>query len=84
MQIKTIEKAVIELIHDSTMVQRENIKPESNLISDLSMDSLDRVELCMAVEDEFGIEIPDDVAEQLATVQQVIDKVAELKEKLHA
>lgn len=84
MQIKTIEKAVIELIHDSTMVQRESIKPESNLISDLSMDSLDRVELCMAVEDEFGIEIPDDVAEQLVTVQQVIDKVTELKEKLHA
>lgn len=84
MQIKTIEKAVIELIHDSIMVQQERIKPESNLISDLSMDSLDRVELCIAVEDEFGIEIPDDVAEQLVTVQQVIDKVTELKEKLHA
>ncbi|NEP88983.1 MAG: acyl carrier protein [Okeania sp. SIO2C2] len=54
---------------------KEEIKPESNFANDLGADSLDTVELVMALEEEFDIEIPDEVAEQISTVQAAVDYI---------
>lgn len=75
MQVKPIETAIIQLIARELMVDVETVKPESKLMEDLGADSLDRLELCMTLEDEFAIEIPDTDAEKLLTVQQVLDDV---------
>jgi len=54
---------------------RDTIKPESKFAEDLGADSLDVVELVMALEEEFGLEIPDEAAEQIATVQAAVDYI---------
>ncbi|NEP07308.1 MULTISPECIES: acyl carrier protein [Okeania] len=54
---------------------KEEIKPESNFANDLGADSLDTVELVMALEEEFEIEIPDEVAEKISTVQAAVDHI---------
>ena len=56
---------------------QETIKPESKFAEDLGADSLDVVELVMALEEEFDIEIPDEAAEQIATVQAAVDYIEE-------
>lgn len=56
-------------------VRPETITPKARLIDDLGMDSLDAVELVMAAEEEFGFEVPDDVAERWITVQDAIDGI---------
>ena len=56
-------------------VSLKDVKPESNFVDNLGMDSLDSVELVMAFEEEFKIEIPDDAAEELTTVQAVYDYI---------
>ena len=53
----------------------DEIRPEANFMDDLGADSLDTVELVMAFEEEFDMEIPDEAAEKLFTVQDVIDYV---------
>ncbi|MGD1699810.1 acyl carrier protein [Dapis sp. BLCC M229] len=53
----------------------EEVKPESNFANDLGADSLDTVELVMALEEEFDVEIPDEQAEQIATVQAAVDYI---------
>lgn len=54
------------------------IKPESKISDDLGADSLDQVELLMALEDEYGITIPDEDAEHISTVQDVVDELNKL------
>ena len=66
-----MEDKVIKLISDATKVESEKIKPETSFIDDLNLDSLDIVELMMKMEDEFGIEIPEEDAEGLKTVNDV-------------
>ncbi len=56
---------------------KETIKPESKFAEDLGADSLDVVELVMALEEEFDLEIPDEAAEQIATVQAAVDYIDE-------
>ena len=58
-------------------VDEPDIRPESHFVADLGADSLDTVELVMAFEEEFGIELPDDEAEKIATVQSAIDYIEE-------
>ncbi|OGF97579.1 MAG: acyl carrier protein [Candidatus Glassbacteria bacterium RBG_16_58_8] len=69
----TIEKKVKEMIVDSLGIDPEKINKDSSFVDDLGADSLDTVELVMAFEEEFGVEIPDEEAEKLVTVGHAID-----------
>ncbi len=68
---------VKQIIAEQLGVDEPEIKNESNFVDDLGADSLDQVELVMAFEEEFGIEIPDDEAEKITTVQTAIDYIEE-------
>lgn len=74
-----IEAQVKEIIVDQLGVDEAQVKPEASFIDDLGADSLDTVELVMAFEDKFDIEIPDEDAEKLRTVG---DAIEHLKAKL--
>ena len=73
-----VEERVSQLIVDQLGVSTEEIKPEVSFLDDLGADSLDIVELVMAMEEEFDIEIPDDDAEKIQTIG---DAFAYIKEK---
>ena len=64
-----------EVIVDQLGVEEDIVKPEATFVEDLSADSLDIVELVMGIEEEFEIEIPDQAAESIVTVQDVIDYI---------
>ena len=66
---------LIDVIVEQLSVERDKVVPEATFIDDLGADSLDRVELIMAIEENFGIEIPDEDAEGLNTVQDAIDYI---------
>ena len=72
-----IESKVIKIISEQLGKDEAEIKLESNFIDDLEADSLDTVELVMALEEEFEIDISDDSAEQIATVQSAVDYIRE-------
>lgn len=76
-----IEKKVIEIASEQLGVKLEEVKPASRFIDDLGVDSLDRVELMMALEEAFNIEIPDEDAEKVNTVE---DAVKYINEKVKA
>ena len=67
-----IDETVIDIIVDKLGVDRSEATPEAVFVDDLGADSLDLVELIMAMEEEFGMEIADEDAEKLRTVQDVI------------
>ncbi len=66
---------VKKIISEQLGVPEGDVKPEASFVNDLGADSLDTVELVMALEEEFGIEIPDEDAEKIATVQNAIDYI---------
>lgn len=68
-----IESRVMKIVAQQLGVAETDIKHESSFVDDLGADSLDTVELVMALEDEFGMEIPDEDAEKITTVQQAIN-----------
>ena len=68
---------VKEIIVDSLSCDEDAVTLEANLKEDLDADSLDAVELIMAVEEEFDIEIPDDTAAEIKTVQDIVDYIKE-------
>jgi acyl carrier protein len=68
-----------EIIIEQLQVEESEITMETNLMKDLSADSLDAVEIIMAIEDEFGIEIPDEEAETIQTVQDLVRFVEDNK-----
>ena len=70
----TFEK-VRNIIAEQLDVDLNTITPETNLMKDLEADSLDAVEIIMALEDEFGIEIPDEQAEEFQVVQTIVDYI---------
>lgn len=65
----SIEERVKKIIVEQLGVKEEDVKPEASFVEDLGADSLDTVELVMALEEEFDIEIPDEEAEKITTVQ---------------
>jgi acyl carrier protein len=77
MSEKTIEQRVKDIIVEQLGVKPEQVTPEAKFIEDLGADSLDTVELVMALEEEFGNEIPDEQAEKLQSVSDVIKYVEE-------
>lgn len=70
-----IEDRVKEIIVEQLGVDSEEVTPEASFIDDLGADSLDTVELVMAFEEEFNIEIPDEEAEKILTVKDAIDYI---------
>ena len=72
-----IEQRVKKIVAEQLGVNEADIKSESAFVEDLGADSLDTVELVMAFEEEFGAEIPDDQAEKLLTVGDVINYIKE-------
>ena len=77
MSEKSIEQRVKDIIVEQLGVKPEQVTPEAKFIEDLGADSLDTVELVMALEEEFGNEIPDEQAEKLQSVSDVIKYVEE-------
>ena len=73
--MSSIEERVTKMIVEQLGVKPEDIKPEASFVEDLGADSLDNVELVMALEEEFETEIPDEEAEKINTVQAAIDYV---------
>jgi len=74
-----LEEKVKKIIIDQLGVDEAEVTPAAKFIDDLGADSLDTVELVMALEEEFGIEIPDEDAEKIATVQDAIAYIGEHK-----
>ena len=74
-----IEQKVIGIIVEKLGVDEEEVKPEASYTNDLGADSLDTVELIMEFEKEFGISIPDDQAEKIATVGDAIKYIEDNK-----
>ena len=71
--MSTIEERVKKIVAEQLGVKEEEVTNEKSFVDDLGADSLDTVELVMALEDEFEMEIPDEQAEKITTVQQAID-----------
>lgn len=71
----TTFERVKNIIVDSLSCDAEAVTLEANLKEDLDADSLEAVELIMAIEDEFDIEIPDEVSTTISTVQQIVDYI---------
>ncbi len=67
-----MEEKVINLISEATKIERAKIQMETNFVEDLNLDSLDIVELMMKMEDDFNVEIPEEDAEGLKTVKDVV------------
>ena len=74
-----ITQRVAALVVDHLGVDAGEVKPEASFIDDLGADSLDIVELVMAFEEEFGVEIPDDAAEKITTVRDAIEYIDQNK-----
>lgn len=73
----TVEEKVKALIVEHLSVEPDKVGPEARFGEDLDADSLDLVELIMAIEEEFGIEIPDSTAEEMKTVKDIVAFIQE-------
>ena len=71
--MSSVEERVKKLICEQLGVKEDDVKEDASFVEDLGADSLDTVELVMALEEEFETEIPDEEAEKITTVQQAID-----------
>ncbi len=71
----SVEEKIKQIIVDQLGVDAEDVTENASFVDDLGADSLDRVELVMAFEEAFDVEIPDDDADKISTVQNVIDYV---------
>jgi acyl carrier protein len=75
--MSTVEERVKKIVVEQLGVKEEEVSSESSFVDDLGADSLDTVELVMALEEEFETEIPDEDAEKITTVQQATDYINE-------
>ena len=74
---ENVEERVKEIIVEQLSVEADKVVPEASFINDLGADSLDTVELVMAFEEKFGLEIPDEDAEKITTVQNAVSYIEE-------
>ncbi len=77
----TIEDRVKKIVVEQLGVKEEEVSNDASFVDDLGADSLDTVELVMALEEEFGTEIKDEEAEKITTIQQAIDFINEKNEE---
>ncbi len=75
MSVENVQERVKNIIVEQLGVEADQVKPEAQFVNDLGADSLDTVELIMALEEEFDIEIPDEEAEKIKTVGEAIDYI---------
>ncbi|HXI09249.1 MAG TPA: acyl carrier protein [Thermodesulfobacteriota bacterium] len=73
--MSSVENKVKKIIIDQLDVTEEEVTPQASFVDDLGADSLDTVEMVMAFEEEFSIEIPDEDAEKIKTVKDAIDYI---------
>lgn len=73
--MSSVEERVKKIVIEQLGVDEGEVKLESSFVDDLGADSLDTVELVMALEEEFGCEIPDEEAEKITTVKQAVDYI---------
>ncbi len=73
----TVDERVKKIIAEQLGVEEDEVTPEASFVEDLGADSLDTVELVMALEEEFSIEIPDEDAEKILTVGKALDYIKE-------
>jgi len=73
--MSSVEERVRKIVVEQLGAKEEDVTPEASFVDDLGADSLDTVELVMALEEEFETEIPDEDAEKIATVQQAVDYI---------
>ena len=78
---ENIQERVKNIIVEQLGVEADQVKPEAQFVNDLGADSLDTVELIMALEEEFDIEIPDEKAEKIKTVGEAIEYIEKNKKK---
>jgi acyl carrier protein len=74
-RMEPVADRVKKIIVDQLGVEEETVTPEASFVDDLGADSLDTVELVMALEEEFGIEIPDEDAEKITRVKEAVDYI---------
>jgi acyl carrier protein len=77
--VSTIEERVKKVVVDQLEIKEEEATMEASFVDDLGADSLDTVELVMALEEEFDTEIPDEEAEKIRTIQQAVDYIKQHK-----
>lgn len=75
MSVENVQERVKNIIVEQLGVEADQVKPEAQFVNDLGADSLDTVELIMALEEEFDIEIPDEKAEKIKTVGEAVDYI---------
>jgi len=71
----TVQQRVNDILAEQLGVESATLTPEANLVDDLGADSLDVVELVMALEEEFGVEIPDEEVENIRTIRDVVEYI---------
>ncbi|MGN0024340.1 MAG: acyl carrier protein [Candidatus Avelusimicrobium sp.] len=81
MSVENVQERVKNIMVEQLGVEADQVKPEAQFVNDLGADSLDTVELIMALEEEFGIEIPDEKAEKIKTVGEAIEYIEQNAKK---
>ncbi len=81
MSAENVQERVKNIIVEQLGVEADQVKPEAQFVNDLGADSLDTVELIMALEEEFDVEIPDEKAEKIKTVGEAISYIEENAKK---
>jgi acyl carrier protein len=79
--MSSVEDKIRKIICEQLDVPEKDVVPEASFVDDLGADSLDQVELIMAMEEEFDVSIPDEDAEKIGTVQDAIDYIKKAIEK---
>ena len=81
MSVENVQERVKNIIVEQLGVEADQVKPEAQFVNDSGADSLDTVELIMALEEEFDVEIPDEKAEKIKTVGEAISYIEENAKK---